>query len=66
MESEEFPKYQAFGKFPGYPGIWEISQVIRHLGEFPSQAFEEFPKFPGIWEISIFDIFQIAVTSSGN
>ena len=33
-------------KFPRYPGIWEISQIPRHLGNFPdNQAFGKFPKF---------------------
>jgi len=41
-----FPDTQAFGKFPRYPGIWEISQIPRHLGNFPdTQAFGKFPKF---------------------
>ena len=33
-----FPDTQAFGKFPRYPGIWEI-------------AIGKFPRYPGIWEI---------------
>jgi len=50
-----FPDNQAFGKFPRYPGIWEISQIPRHLGNFPdTQAFGKFPRYPSIW-----DIFQI-------
>jgi len=41
-----FPDTQAFGKFPRYPGIWEISQIPRLLGNFTDiQAFWKFPKF---------------------
>ena len=33
-------------------GIWEISQIPSHLGNFPdTQAFLKFPRYPGIWEI---------------
>jgi len=47
-----FPDTQAIGKFPRYPGIWEISQIPRHLGNFPdTQAFGKFPRYSGIWEI---------------
>ena len=43
---------QAFGKFLRYPGIWEISQILMHLGNFPdTKAFGKFPRYPGIWEI---------------
>jgi len=36
-----FPNTQEIGKFPEYPGIWEISEI-----------FGEFPKCLGILEIS--------------
>ena len=60
-----FPYTQAFGKFPRYPDIWEISQVPRNFPD--TQAFGKFPWYPGNWEISqipgflgnpIFDIFD--------
>ena len=38
--SGNFLDYQAFGEFPLFPGIWEISQMTT-----------EFPKFTGFWEI---------------
>jgi len=31
-----FPDTQAFGKFPRYPGIWEIFQIPRDLGNSPN------------------------------
>jgi len=41
-----FTDTQAFGKFPRYPGILEISQIPWLLGNFPdTQAFGKFPKF---------------------
>ena len=49
------------GIFPEYLGIWEISQIPRHLRNFqnlknipPSNIYRnlEFPKCLGIWEIS--------------
>ena len=31
-----FPKTQAFGKFPSYPGIQEISQIPSQMGNSPN------------------------------
>ena len=70
-ESGEFPKTQTFGKFPRYPGIWEISHIARHLRNFPkTKAFEKFPSTqafpqipgilgntPNIWESGKFSKF---------
>ena len=48
-----FPKTQAFEKFPRYPGIWGISQIPRHLGNFPNfyrylrgVSFKDLGNFP--------------------
>jgi len=42
-----FPDTQAFGKFPRYPGIWEISQIPSHFGNFPnSWVFGKFLFLP--------------------
>ena len=42
-----FADTQAFGKFPRYPGIWEISKILKiYHSQLPI----------GIWEIPIFDI----------
>ena len=53
-------------------GIWEISQIPRHLGNSPNsyrylrvtKAFGKFPRYPGIREISIFDIFDNSILLS--
>ena len=47
-----FPYTQAFGKFPRYPDIWEISQVPRNFPD--TQAFGKFPKFLKVFEGGIF------------
>ena len=45
----EFLKFQGIWGISQNPDIWEISEIPRHLGNFPySQAFEKFPKNQGI------------------
>ena len=40
-----FPKTQAFGKFPSYPGIQEISQIPSQMGNSPNARVSQIPGY---------------------
>ena len=43
-KSLRFSKFQVFGEFRWFPGIWGLSQILVHIGNYPnSQVLGKFP-----------------------